>query len=479
MNIVKIMSKLFILFFLLIIFTINIFAQSGRVDMNKPTVADGIEDVTVEKTAKELYAEASLYALNKIAEFEKKRVPYSDALRNRTFQEQKQLAAKYAAVVAKRENLSADDVYYLAMLDWTAENFDNTTEIFDKYLALPDKTAEKAQTARSVLVIINARRKDFYNAERFVAEYLKNEPVNARERLKFESELTEVYYAEKKFDAASSHGEIAFRLARETFASLASRPRGLNDLIETGMRLFEIYRDSDNSGLADKTLADLRRQAIVTGSNGIYYTAVDEQIKYLIETKRKPAAIKLYQDAFKQLEKDLPSVNARADVIQRLKQREAQYKLLGETAPELVGIDRWIASAPQTLATMRGKVVLLDFWATWCVPCIESFPSLMRWQKNYAADGLQIVGVTRYYGEADGEKANKTAEFAHIEKFKKEQNLPYDIAVGNTIANQLIYGANSIPTVVLIDRHGIVRYAATGNQEEKTREMIERLLAEE
>ena len=169
---------------------------------------------TSDLTAEQMFTEASLYAMNKYAEYEKKKIGYNKLLHEKTQRDQKQLAAKYATVLAQRENLSSEDIYYLGMLNWVAENADNADETMRKYLASEDKTAEKTQTARSVLVIIAARRKNFDEAEKLLTEYLNNDPVKLRERAKMDEELADVYRAENKLDLAAKHAEESYRATK-------------------------------------------------------------------------------------------------------------------------------------------------------------------------------------------------------------------------------------------------------------------------
>lgn len=461
--------------------SISIFAQSRRVNPNAPPPTTSTVSAMNELTVKQMFDEANVYAKNKFAEFERQKLPFSDSLLQRTVVEQKQLAAKYAALVATRSNLAGEDFYYLGMLNWLAENTENAAESFHKFLALATPAADKAQTARSIIVVVAAREKDFAEAEKRLKDYLTNDPTKMSERAKMEGELAENYRAEKDLALAAKHAEEAYRATKAVFKDAASRAQGLSNLLGAGITVFEIYSDDSKQTEADNALEDLRKAAAFVEASDVYYYAVDKQIKYQIETNRKPLALQTYQTALAQTAKDFTAKSLQEDVIRRLKKREKQYKMLGETAPELADIEKWMGGSPQTLANLRGKVILLDFWATWCGPCLDAFPSLIEWHQTFKKDGLEILGVTRYYGQAEGFQVDNATEFEFLQRFKKNQRLPYDFVVAKGQANQIMYQAMNIPTTVLIDRKGVIRYLETGTsrgREEEIREMIVKLLAE-
>jgi thiol-disulfide isomerase/thioredoxin len=476
------MYKFAVSLFILAIFASGGFAQSGRITPKNTNQA--IDTAAAELnnlTAEQMFNEANAYAEVKFTEYQQKKISYSDSLYKKTILEKKQLAAKYAASVSTRKNLAGDDFYYLGMLHWIAENNDGAMENLQNFLSLEKPNAEKAQTARSTVVIVSARRKNFDEAEKILAEYLKTEPVKLSERAKMEAELAAGYQAEKNLARAAAHAEEAYGAAKILFKDSSSRARALTEVLNSGRKVFEIYRADAKQAEADKTLEDLRQNAVAVQANGIYYAAVDLKIKYLIETNRKPAALQTYAEALAQTVKDFSAKPLQDDVLRSLKKREKHYKLLGETAPEFAEIDKWFPGGQRTVAGLRGKVVLLDFWATWCSPCFEAFPALTEWHRNFQKDGLVILGVTRYYGAVQGQSADNTAEAAFLQNFRKTYNLPYDFAVAKGQVNQINYGATSLPTAVLIDRKGVVRYIETGTSASREQEIqaeIEKLLAE-
>ena len=268
--------KSFIIFTILFC-AVSATAQYGRIiapDLTKQTA-----EKSVEVSAERLFDEANAYYKIKAAEFQAKKIPYSDELREQTLLEQRQLAAKNAAILLARKDLANADFYFLGMLHWIAENNDGAGEALKKFLASEKPDAEKSQAARSVLVILAARKKSFDGAEKFLSEYLNNDPTKSRERLRMEIEIAANYRAENNLTKAAAHAEEAFRAAKANFQNAASRAAGVSDLLENGMTVFEIYRDLRDTEKAVKALEDLDKTAIFVESTTIFFVAADAQIK--------------------------------------------------------------------------------------------------------------------------------------------------------------------------------------------------------
>ncbi|MEK7856936.1 MAG: hypothetical protein AAB288_12655, partial [Acidobacteriota bacterium] len=130
--------KLFV-FIAILAMAVTVEAQSGRV---APQASPHEPSSSAEIPVRSLFDEVNSYNKAKFAEYEQKKIAYSEALRLQTEREQKQLAAKYAAAAGVRANLSAENHYYIGLLHWIAENFDRTSESLRKYLVSPEPSAD-------------------------------------------------------------------------------------------------------------------------------------------------------------------------------------------------------------------------------------------------------------------------------------------------------------------------------------------------
>jgi thiol-disulfide isomerase/thioredoxin len=99
---------------------------------------------------------------------------------------------------------------------------------------------------------------------------------------------------------------------------------------------------------------------------------------------------------------------------------------------------------PLDLATYRGKVVLLNFWATWCTPCRGEIPSFVQWQDSYGPQGLQIIGISM----DDGPQP--------VREFYGKFKMNYPVAVGTDKLAQSYGGVLGLPVSFLIGRDGKV-----------------------
>ncbi len=118
---------------------------------------------------------------------------------------------------------------------------------------------------------------------------------------------------------------------------------------------------------------------------------------------------------------------------------------VGSVAPEL-GSEKTFntpGGAPVTLASLRGQVVLIDFWATWCGPCVAAIPHVQELHEKYHDQGLVVIGHT-------------DASSQDLPAFIKQKKISYIISVGKDIGNA--YGVSGIPHVFIIDPDGKIAW---------------------
>ena len=144
----------------------------------------------------------------------------------------------------------------------------------------------------------------------------------------------------------------------------------------------------------------------------------------------------------------------------------------GALAPELVGTQEWINSAPLKLEELRGQVVLIDFWTYTRVNCIRIFPYLKIWHSKYADDGLVIIGV-------------HTPEFRFEHELENVQEAVIDYSIGwpvvqdNDYQTWQAYDNRGWPAKYLIDKDGVIRYGHLGEGAyDETEHWIRNLLEE-
>ena len=141
-------------------------------------------------------------------------------------------------------------------------------------------------------------------------------------------------------------------------------------------------------------------------------------------------------------------------------------------APELAGIAEWVNSRPLTLAGLRGKVVVLDFWTYSCINCLRTLPYLKAWDKAYRADGLVIVGV--HSPEFAFERVP-----ANVRREVRSLGIRYPVALDNGFETWNAFGNRYWPAKYFLDRTGHVRFAHFGEGEyERSEQVIRQLLGE-
>lgn len=145
---------------------------------------------------------------------------------------------------------------------------------------------------------------------------------------------------------------------------------------------------------------------------------------------------------------------------------------VGAPAPDFAG-ETWLNSDPLTLATERGRPVLVFFWTFGCHNCKAVQPYVMRWYDDYRDRGLQVVSV--HAPEFDHER-----DVDNVRRYVAEHGVRYPVVIDNDFTVWRRYLNRYWPSIYLIDRGGTVRYRTFGEgRYDETRRWIERLIRED
>jgi thiol-disulfide isomerase/thioredoxin len=162
--------------------------------------------------------------------------------------------------------------------------------------------------------------------------------------------------------------------------------------------------------------------------------------------------------------------------------------LIDRKAPGFTFLHVFNGDSTLTLGDFKGSVTILDFWATWCMPCVMAFPEMRELYEQYHDRGLAVLGITSLQGmyrdletgETEGSRDNRLDVKREIEltgAFIEKHRMSWPCAISDRSVFDPEYGVEGIPTFVILDREGRICLIQTGvGLKQQKRRMIEKLL---
>ncbi|MDT5294307.1 MAG: hypothetical protein QOJ76_1187 [Acidobacteriota bacterium] len=405
-------------------------------------------DASKTNEARVLYEEAAQYAQRKFDEFRTAEIPFDRTLEQKTLQEQKDLALQNVARLAARGPLGGTDLYYAGLLYALAGKSEGALDAMRRFVAdAGGAPADLRQRARSVSVQQAAQLGLTEEAELALAAYAHDEPRTKADLQRMNLVLANAYLKKKDFARAAPHAADAYAAALESARASAANPQ--------------------------------QRDATIYSSGAFYASA-------LVRAGRRAEAVRVIQE-MRARAVALPSARLYGQATELLLEQGEDYS----APPPLAGVEpaaspeirvaEWIGQEPVRLADLRGRVVLLDFWATWCTYCVKTMPRLNALHQKYKDRGLVILGLNEFEGNVEGHDATHAQELEYFRRFKRRMNVAYGFGVADNGDTSSSYGVSGLPTAVLIDRRGRTRFITIGAGEEEAaalKKMILQLLDE-
>lgn len=208
--------------------------------------------------------------------------------------------------------------------------------------------------------------------------------------------------------------------------------------------------------------------------------------KDTVEIIRALAANKLSEARDSMLQKQEYGGKNRGLVIKnienKIKYLEGSYargKLIGYQAPA-INFNWCTNKSLKNLNDLKGSVVIIDFWATWCGPCVKSFPNIRRLQERYKDYPVKIIGVTSLQGSHSDQlnrkridtKGNPELEYSLMPGFIRDMDITWTIAFSEQNVFNPDFGVRGIPHVAIVDSEGRVRYNALRPYESPAHEAV-------
>lgn len=235
-----------------------------------------------------------------------------------------------------------------------------------------------------------------------------------------------------------SHSQDDFQIYADEMARLQKEVKGLHDKYQAAMKI-------NNTDEAEKAKIDY--QALLDNSLVFVKNFVKEHPKSVVSAYicEEQLAAQINEDELEAIVKNFPHEISTSEYVIKLKARiEEQKKIaVGILAPDFTMNDP--DGKPIQLSSLRGKIVLLDFWASWCMPCRQENPNVVKLYQQYHPKGFEILGVSLDRAKEKWVKGiqEDNLSWIHVSDLKFWQN-----------SAARLYAVTNIPQSFLIDKDG-------------------------
>jgi len=367
----------------------------------------------------EMYLDVDGYVNAKIREMRQqgKRVTYDD---QQTLEERKKTLAKnYANLAASNPDLKGEDLYYLGLLLFIGEDINRSYPVMKSFLSQypADAKGELVQLARTYCLIMALRKKLADEAESYYQAWVSSEPFVKTRQPMMENILAVALFKDQQYAKAIHYGQEAFDLLKTFQPKTIKDKRDIEQLYANMLEVLALsYKKDKKNDLALNILAEARARSFTIPSANLY-----REVMKFVESS-----------SFSE---------------KKLMQKIESYAT-ANPAPELEMMD-WIGQEPIKFEELRGKVVLLDFWATWCGPCRTELPLFQKTMEKYQTDpGVAFLAIST---DEDREL---------VQPYLNNNDYKLPVVFADRIDEH--FSVSSIPTTIILNPRGEVVFRMRG-----------------